>query len=186
MTMIAGGETIRDFEIVRRRRDGSLVHVSLTGSPIHGEDGRVVGVASIGRDITDRKRLEQELSRQAVHDSLTGLPNRALLADRLTQALAGAARRDAPVSVLFLDLDQFKTVNDANGHLIGDELLVKVAARLGTAIRPSDTLARFGGDEFVVVCEDADVDELPANCRQVGGGFERPDRCRGELAVRLS
>ena len=181
MTMIAGGETIRDFEIVRRRRDGSLVHVSLTGSPIHGEDGRVVGVASIGRDITDRKRLEQELSRQAVHDSLTGLPNRALLADRLTQALAGAARRDAPVSVLFLDLDQFKTVNDANGHLIGDELLVKVAARLGTAIRPSDTLARFGGDEFVVVCEDADVDESQRIADRLAAALKDPIDVGGSL-----
>ena len=159
MTFITAGTSIRDVELVRRRRDGSLVDVSLTGSPIYGDDGNVMGIASIGRDMSDRKRLEQELSHQAVHDSLTGLPNRALLADRLSQALAGAARRDAPVSVLFLDLDQFKAVNDANGHLIGDDLLVKVAKRLQTAVRPSDTLARFGGDEFVIVCEDADVTE---------------------------
>jgi len=181
MTMIGVGETVRDFEIVRRRRDGSLVHVSLTGSPIYGDDGTVVGVASIGRDITDRKRLEQELSRQAVHDSLTGLPNRALLADRLTQALAGASRRDAPVSVLFLDLDQFKTINDANGHLVGDELLVEVAARLGTAIRPSDTLARFGGDEFVVVCEDADVDEAQYVADRLAAALKDPIKVGGNL-----
>jgi diguanylate cyclase (GGDEF)-like protein/PAS domain S-box-containing protein len=181
MTMIGVGETVRDFEIVRRRRDGSLVHVSLTGSPIYGDDGTVVGVASIGRDITDRKRLEQELSRQAVHDSLTGLPNRALLADRLTQALAGASRRDAPVSVLFLDLDQFKTINDANGHLVGDELLVEVAARLGTAIRPSDTLARFGGDEFVVVCEDAGVDEAQYVADRLAAALKDPIKVGGNL-----
>jgi diguanylate cyclase (GGDEF)-like protein/PAS domain S-box-containing protein len=181
MTMIAVGETIRDFEIVRRRRDGSLVHVSLTGSPIYGDDGTVVGVASIGRDITDRKRLEQELSHQAVHDSLTGLPNRALLSDRLTQALAGASRRNSPVSVLFLDLDQFKTINDANGHLVGDELLVEVAARLGTAIRPSDTLARFGGDEFVVVCEDADVDEAQRIADRLAAALRDPIRVGGTL-----
>jgi diguanylate cyclase (GGDEF)-like protein/PAS domain S-box-containing protein len=181
MTMLALGETIRDFEIVRRRRDGSLVHVSLTGSPIYGDDGAVVGVASIGRDITDRKRLEQELSRQAVHDSLTGLPNRALLADRLTQALAGASRRDAPVSVLFLDLDQFKTINDANGHLVGDELLVEVAVRLRTAIRPSDTLARFGGDEFVVVCEDADVDEAQYVADRLAAALKEPIKVGGSL-----
>jgi diguanylate cyclase (GGDEF)-like protein/PAS domain S-box-containing protein len=181
MAMIALGETVRDFEIVRRRRDGSLVDVSLTGSPIYGDDGNVVGVASIGRDITDRKRLERELSRQAVHDSLTGLPNRALLADRLNQALAGAARRDAPVSVLFLDLDQFKTINDANGHLVGDELLIEVAARLGTAIRPSDTLARFGGDEFVVVCEDADVDEAQHVADRLAAALKHPIKVGGSL-----
>ena len=181
MTMIAVGETIRDFEIVRRRQDGSLVHVSLTGSPIYGDDGTVVGVASIGRDITDRKRLEEELSRQAVHDSLTGLPNRALLSDRLNQALAGAARRDAPVSVLFLDLDQFKTINDANGHLVGDELLVEVAARLGTAIRPSDTLARFGGDEFVFVCEDTDVNEAQCIADRLGASLKEPIAVGGSL-----
>ena len=181
MTMISVGETVRDFEIVRRRRDGSLVHVSLTGSPIYGDDGSVVGVASIGRDISDRKQLEQELSRQAVHDSLTGLPNRALLADRLTQALAGAARRDVPVSVLFLDLDQFKTINDANGHLVGDELLVKVAARLGTAIRPSDTLARFGGDEFVIVCEDADAVEAQHIANRLAAALKDPIDVGGSL-----
>jgi diguanylate cyclase (GGDEF)-like protein/PAS domain S-box-containing protein len=181
MTMIAMGETVRDFEIVRRRRDGSLVHVSLTGSPIYGDDGTVVGVASIGRDITDRKRLEQELSHQAVHDSLTGLPNRALLSDRLTQALAGASRRNSSVSVLFLDLDQFKTINDANGHLVGDELLVEVAARLSTAIRPSDTLARFGGDEFVVVCEDADVVEAQCIADRLAAALRDPIKVGGSL-----
>jgi diguanylate cyclase (GGDEF)-like protein/PAS domain S-box-containing protein len=159
MQLVAHGGTQRDAEIVRRRRDGTLVPVSVTVSPMVDQNGAVVGLASIGRDVSDRKRLELELSHQALHDSLTGLPNRTLLADRLSQALAGASRRSAPVSVLFLDLDQFKNINDANGHLMGDDLLIEVAARLKMALRPSDTLARFGGDEFVIVCDDTGVEE---------------------------
>ena len=181
VTIISTGESIRDMELVRRRRDGSLVDVSLTGSPIYGDDGNVMGIASIGRDIGDRKRLEQELSHQAVHDSLTGLPNRTLLADRLSQALAGATRRDAPVSVLFLDLDQFKSVNDTHGHLVGDDLLVEVSERLKGAIRPSDTLARFGGDEFVVVCEDADVTEAQCIAERLAATLKHPIEVDGSL-----
>jgi diguanylate cyclase (GGDEF)-like protein/PAS domain S-box-containing protein len=173
-TIVGTGESIQNMELVRRRRDGSLVDVSLTGSPIYADDGSVMGIASIGRDISDRKRLEQELTRQAMHDSLTGLPNRTLLADRLSQALAGAARRDAPVSVLFLDLDQFKSVNDTHGHLVGDDLLVEVAERLNGAIRPADTLARFGGDEFVVICEDADVTEAQCIAERLAAVLKDP------------
>jgi diguanylate cyclase (GGDEF)-like protein/PAS domain S-box-containing protein len=174
LTIVGTGESIRNLELVRRRRDGSDVDVSLTGSPIYDGDGSVVAIASIGRDISDRKRLEEELTRQAMHDSLTGLPNRTLLSDRLTQALAGADRRETPVSVLFLDLDQFKAVNDASGHLIGDELLVEVAQRLKGAIRPSDTLARFGGDEFVVVCEDADEVKAQSLAERLIGALKDP------------
>jgi diguanylate cyclase (GGDEF)-like protein/PAS domain S-box-containing protein len=181
MTVITAGKPVQDLELVRRRRDGSLVDVSLSGSPIYGDDGNVVGIASIGRDIGDRKRLEEELSRQAVHDSLTGLPNRTLLVDRLSQALAGAARRNASVSVLFLDLDQFKSVNDTYGHLVGDDLLVEVAERLRTAIRPSDTLARFGGDEFVVVCEDADAVEAEGVAERLGAALKDPFEIAGSL-----
>jgi diguanylate cyclase (GGDEF)-like protein/PAS domain S-box-containing protein len=156
---LTAGDTISEFETVHRRRDGSNIEVSATVSPIFGPNATVIALSVISRDISDRLRLEQELIRQALHDGLTGLPNRSLLTDRLSQALADAARRGVPVAVLFCDLDQFKTVNDANGHHIGDEILIQVARRLRAVIRPSDTVARFGGDEFVIICEDADGDE---------------------------
>jgi len=181
VALVENGGTSKDVEMTRRRRDGSLVSVSATISPIRGRTGEVVGVASIGRDISDRKRLEKELSDQALHDSLTGLPNRTLLADRLSQTLATADRRSTTVSVLFLDLDQFKMVNDGSGHLIGDRLLVEVARRLKAAIRPSDTLARFGGDEFVVVCGDADVNEARRIADRLSAALRDPINIGGNL-----
>ncbi len=109
-------------------------------------------------DITESRRLELELSRSVLHDSLTGLPNRALLLDRLEHALT---RDTGTTAVLFVDLDQFKIINDARGHTVGDELLVTVAERLSVSARPADTVARFGGDEFLVICEK--IDEAQAH-----------------------
>lgn len=109
------------------------------------------------RDISERARLEVELTRQALHGSLTGLPNRTLFLDRLDHALSRAARPDSPVTVLFVDLDGFKTVNGSLGHEVGDRLLVTVADRLHRALRPSDSIARLGGDEFAVLLEDTET-----------------------------
>ncbi|GAB7190983.1 hypothetical protein NUM3379_16900 [Kineococcus sp. NUM-3379] len=103
------------------------------------------------RDVA--RNAQQEAAHAATHDALTGLPNRALLYDRLEHAVATAQRRSAPLALLFLDLDGFKDVNDTHGHLVGDQLLVEVAARLSATLRTGDTLARLGGDEFVIVCE---------------------------------
>ena len=105
------------------------------------------------RDVTDRRILEQELKRQAFHDTLTGLANRALFLDRLSHAMDRNGRLADPVAVLFLDIDDFKTVNDSLGHPAGDRLLVAIAGRLKAATRPGDTVARFGGDEFAVLVE---------------------------------
>jgi diguanylate cyclase (GGDEF)-like protein/PAS domain S-box-containing protein len=118
------------------------------------DDPAVGGVVVNYRDITTRKTLEEELRRQAFHDSLTGLANRALFADRLEHALARTGRFGHPIAVLFIDLDDFKTVNDSLGHGEGDELLIAVGKRLVGAMRAGDTIARMGGDEFAVLVED--------------------------------
>lgn len=132
-------------------------------------------VLFIVRDISARKALEAQLTHQAFHDPLTGLPNRALFLDRLAQALARARRADRPCAVLFLDLDRFKVVNDNLGHDAGDRLLVSVAERLGSCLRSEDTLARFGGDEFTVLLEGlADRGAVLEVAERLGNALRRP------------
>jgi diguanylate cyclase (GGDEF)-like protein/PAS domain S-box-containing protein len=131
--------------------DGTELRVQLSLSPGASTDGaHMVGQVE---DITSRKSAEEALRHQALHDGLTGLPNRVLLMDRIEHALAGSVRTARPVGVLYIDLDGFKVVNDSAGHASGDRALVHVADELRAVMRPGDTLARLGGDEFVVVCE---------------------------------
>jgi diguanylate cyclase (GGDEF)-like protein/PAS domain S-box-containing protein len=122
-------------------------------------DPAVGGVVLSMRDISERKALEEELRHQAFHDALTGLANRALFEDRLAHALAGARRHGRPVAVLFLDLDDFKTINDSLGHSTGDELLRAVAIRIAGFVRVTDTAARLGGDEFAILLEILEKDD---------------------------
>ncbi|MDQ1685972.1 MAG: hypothetical protein QOC82_2709 [Frankiaceae bacterium] len=153
LAAVADGETVRGMETIRRRRDGSTVFVSITVSPVYDEAGAVIGASVIGRDLTDRRRLEEQVAKQSTHDSLTGLPNRILLEDRIAQAVRSAKRHSLSVAVLLVDLDQLGSINAQHGYLVGDLVLVAVAERLKSAIGANDTLARLGGDKFVIVCE---------------------------------
>jgi diguanylate cyclase (GGDEF)-like protein len=135
------------------------------GLAVRGIDGLPSRIAGSQTDVTERKRAESQLQHDALHDALTGLPNRVLFLDRLEHAMRRDIRRDRRerTAVLFLDLDRFKIVNDSLGHLVGDHLLVEVARRLEGALRPGDTVARLGGDEFTVLLEDlADRPEAEA------------------------
>ena len=142
----------RRLELAARRKGGEEFPIELSVTAIQA--GAATLFTSIIRDITERKAFEDQLAHQASHDPLTNLPNRALFTDRLSHALARAARRQGIVAVLFLDLDGFKVVNDSLGHDIGDHLLIAVAERLGGCLRPEDSVARLGGDEFTVLLED--------------------------------
>ncbi len=135
-----------------RRKDGTVVQLESVFNNLL-DAPNVGGVVLTARDVTERRALEVQLAYQAFHDSLTGLANRALFAERVTHAIERGARRQNLFAVLFIDLDDFKTVNDSLGHGVGDELLVVVAERLRAAIRPEDTCARLGGDEFAVMIE---------------------------------
>jgi diguanylate cyclase (GGDEF)-like protein len=152
VVLAAGNEAALEVEVIRQgaqdciRKDGA---------------DEVMLERSI-RFAIERKRLDAACRHLSLHDPLTGLPNRTVLFDRLEVALSRSKRTGGMVAVIFLDLDRFKRTNDARGHLVGDELLRSVARRLSSTLRPEDTIARFGGDEFVIVCEN--VDSLQHAC----------------------
>jgi len=135
-----------------RRKDGTICQLESVFNNLLDESN-VAGVVVTARDVTERRVLEDQLAHQAFHDSLTGLANRTLFADRVERALGRGVRRQNLFAVLFIDLDDFKTVNDSLGHAAGDELLVTVARRIESCLRPEDTCARLGGDEFAVMIE---------------------------------
>jgi diguanylate cyclase (GGDEF)-like protein/PAS domain S-box-containing protein len=152
-------EPIRQLEHLSLTRDGRIIWQQVSGVPMYNAGGERIGFRGTGLDITERKQAEQRIEELATRDALTQLPNRRLLADRLSQAILSAQRNENLVAVLFIDLDRFKTINDSLGHAIGDELLRMVADRLQQLMRKGDTLARIGGDEFVVVLESLRVAE---------------------------
>jgi diguanylate cyclase (GGDEF)-like protein/PAS domain S-box-containing protein len=139
------------YEEIQDRPDGGRVWLRTSKLPLSDREGKVTGVIGTYEDITDRKVAEDRVQYLAYYDALTGLPNRALLQDRLAKALASARRRKDRVALLFLDLDRFKDINDSLGHSVGDLLLQEVAERLKKWSREQDTVARVGGDEFVIV-----------------------------------
>ena len=144
------GDRIEHFETTHLSKNGRRIAVALSISPVTDRTGLVMGVSTIARDITERKRADERIRYLALHDALTGLPNRTLFRERVTSGIARARRNGHQLAVLFIDLDNFKEVNDTLGHHIGDRLLQVTASRLQRCLREGDGVARLGGDEFVV------------------------------------
>ncbi|MDA0189358.1 MAG: EAL domain-containing protein, partial [Proteobacteria bacterium] len=142
-----------DGEMIDRRRNGELYPKHVAISVVRNEQGDITNYVAAFSDITERKDAEEKIRFLAHHDSLTGLPNRALISDRFEQMRRRVSRQDGFIAVCFLDLDQFKRVNDTLGHRVGDALIVEVSRRLCGCLRQSDTVSRFGGDEFVLLLE---------------------------------
>jgi len=157
-----GGATTTLIESRMRHRDDFWLHIETLRTDLM-HDPNVKGIVLNSRDVSERKAFEQQLAHQAFHDSITGLANRALFRDRVEHALERQTRDDKPISVLFMDLDDFKTINDSLGHAAGDRLLGEVGERLRACLRGPDTAARFGGDEFAILLEDGGDIEGPAD-----------------------
>ena len=140
-----------NFEVQHRCKDGRLIWGEVLSKPDRNAQGEITGYHGITREITERKRLEEQVHQLAFHDPLTHLANRRLMLDHLEQAMSASKRSQRHGALLFLDLDNFKPLNDTYGHGVGDLLLIEVAERLKACVREADTVARFGGDEFVVL-----------------------------------
>jgi diguanylate cyclase (GGDEF)-like protein/PAS domain S-box-containing protein len=161
-----------EFRIVDK--DGRIIFVRTSSRPLY-KDGEIVGITALMMDITERKQMQLQLEKMATHDYLTGLPNRVLLTDRFTIAAALARRNKARLAVMSLDLDKFKTINDTLGHEAGDHVLKTVSARLIGIIRASDTLARIGGDEFILVMQETRrMEDADAIAQKIVDSFTEP------------
>jgi diguanylate cyclase (GGDEF)-like protein/PAS domain S-box-containing protein len=193
------GERLRDIEIILESDSGEHRKVSVNGQSLVDDEGRMLGAVVAMHDVTEQKLNEERLAEMALHDPLTGLANRTLLAERLQQAIDGLAEHVRPVAaqadggdrpgvaVYLLDLDEFKEINDVLGHDVGDDMLIAVARRLAAIVRPSDTVARLGGDEFVVVCDiDNGEDEMLLIAERISTALARPYRIDGRTLTALA
>jgi diguanylate cyclase (GGDEF)-like protein/PAS domain S-box-containing protein len=158
-----------------RLSDGSTRFIESQGNPVRAASGEVDRVIVVSRDVTERASIEEQMRYLAHHDSLTGLPNRLLMRDRFEQALHRAHRDQHLAAILFVDLDDFKNVNDRYGHTVGDWLLGEVALRLKRTLRETDSVGRHGGDEFIVLLEDlAERTHVAAMADKMLGVFVQP------------
>ena len=182
------GEPIRNVMMGMVRADGYVRWLLVDAVPIKDAFGRVREVVSSFTDVTDRKKAEHELERQALHDTLTGLPNRSLLLDRLEQALRTARRLATPLALLVMDLDRFKEINDTFGHRAGDLLIGEVAQRITSDLRETDTVARLGGDEFAVILPGADEGGAGHVAQKIISALQQPFEIEGsahEVAISI-
>lgn len=171
---MAAGRVIREEDGSFEGRDGNALNVAYTASAIH-QNGEVMGAVIAFRDITDRKRLEATMARQALYDSLTGLANRRLLVDRLESALERSSHDGSRHALVFVDVDRFKAINDSLGHGTGDDLLVAVGSRMKQVAGHRALVSRFGGDEFVILVEDVgNLDEAITVARRICSAVEMP------------
>ena len=179
---------MENHTILVRRTDNEEFHIEDSAAPIRRADGSILGAVMVFHDVTERKNAQGRLHHIAFHDSLTGLPNRAMFRKKLSTAMTGARFMKKNVAVLFLDLDRFKIVNDSLGHAIGDELLILVAKRLEQCIRDSDVICRMGGDEFTAVLSSINVpDNAGAVAKKIIESIAKPFIIQGhELRISTS
>jgi len=170
------------FQVEHRCKDGRLIWGEVLSKPDRNAQGEIIGYHGITREITERKRLEEQVHQLAFYDPLTQLANRRLLVEHLEQAMSASKRSQRHGALLFLDLDNFKPLNDTHGHGVGDLLLIEVAQRLKACVREADTVARFGGDEFVVLLSELGTQQGEA-IEQAAAIAEKVRTCLAEPYV---
>ncbi len=173
--------SVASMDIQGKKKDGSWVDLSCTSAPILDDQGQIIGVMVVYVDITERKQLERALIHHALHDPLTGLPNRTLLLERVEQALRRSRRTSESVAFLLMDLDHFKEVNDTHGHQVGDQLLQEIAHRLHRLMRTSDTAARLSGDEFAILLPDTSTAGAQIVAGKILDALREPWESEGDL-----